>query len=70
MRSRRPSVLARPTGYLVDSDADLADAMREAPRLSPAACRRTAEERFDARVMAGRYHALYRRVAAGSVNEP
>lgn len=51
------------TGFLVDGEADLADAIREAGRLSPASCRRAAEARFGAeRVLAG-YARLYRRLA-------
>jgi outer membrane protein OmpA-like peptidoglycan-associated protein len=62
------------TGFLVDRDADLGEAMEEAGRLSPDECRRTAERRFDARDMVRGYLALYARLigrrAARAVGAP
>jgi hypothetical protein len=47
------------TGFLVDSVEEMADAIRDAGALSPAACRREAEERFSADAMVERYLDLY-----------
>jgi CelD/BcsL family acetyltransferase involved in cellulose biosynthesis/glycosyltransferase involved in cell wall biosynthesis len=54
------------TGFLVDTVDELADAIRDAGRLSSADCRRAAEARFSEAVMVGRYQAAYRRLAAGA----
>ena len=51
------------TGFLVDRDEELAPAIREAGRLSPAACRRAAELRFSARAAARRWVAFLERAA-------
>ena len=51
------------TGFLVDTPADLAAAIRQAGTLDPEACRAAAMARFDARRMAEAYLALYRRLA-------
>jgi CelD/BcsL family acetyltransferase involved in cellulose biosynthesis/glycosyltransferase involved in cell wall biosynthesis len=52
------------TGFLVGGVDELAEAIRAAGELSPAACRRAAEERFSAERMVERYEALYREVIA------
>jgi CelD/BcsL family acetyltransferase involved in cellulose biosynthesis/glycosyltransferase involved in cell wall biosynthesis len=54
------------TGFIVDSVAELADAILAAGRISPEDCRRAAEERFSADAMVERYLALYRRVLDAS----
>jgi glycosyltransferase involved in cell wall biosynthesis len=51
------------TGFLVDSEAELAAAIVEASRLDGELCRREAERRFSARRMATQYLELYRQIA-------
>src|SRR3954469_4034075 len=51
------------TGFLVDSEADLAAAIVEAGRLDGEACRREAQRRFSARRMTEQYLELYRQIA-------
>jgi glycosyltransferase involved in cell wall biosynthesis len=53
------------TGFLVDTVEEMADAIRDAGRLSPGACRRAAEARFSERAMVARYRAAYARIAGG-----
>jgi glycosyltransferase involved in cell wall biosynthesis len=48
------------TGFLVRTVEAMGDAMIEAGRLDPAACRQAAVERFDARTMVARYLDAYR----------
>lgn len=48
------------TGYIVASEAEMAAALDHVHTLDPIACRRAAEQRFAADVMAARYVALYR----------
>ena len=50
------------TGFIRASDDDLADAVRELPRLNRATCRRQAEERFDTARMADDYTQVYERL--------
>jgi CelD/BcsL family acetyltransferase involved in cellulose biosynthesis/glycosyltransferase involved in cell wall biosynthesis len=50
------------TGFLVDTVDEMASAIREVSRLSAAACRRAAEERFSHEAMIRRYAAAYARV--------
>ena len=47
------------TGFLVDDAAQMADAIVAVDEISPEVCRRTAEQRFSAAVMTGRYLELY-----------
>jgi glycosyltransferase involved in cell wall biosynthesis len=51
------------TGFLVRDVAEMADAMQEAARLDPAACRAAARARFDEAIMIERYLSLYGRLA-------
>jgi glycosyltransferase involved in cell wall biosynthesis len=51
------------TGFLVETPSELPQAMRACAALSPAACRASAEARFDAARTAARYLDLYRRLA-------
>jgi CelD/BcsL family acetyltransferase involved in cellulose biosynthesis/glycosyltransferase involved in cell wall biosynthesis len=51
------------TGFVADSVDELATAMSNAHRLSPAACRRDAEQRFSVTRMCRDYLALYARIA-------
>lgn len=50
------------TGFLVDSLPEMAEAIKEAGRLSSGACVRAARERFDASTMAEGYIGLYREI--------
>lgn len=52
------------TGFIVDDVAAMADAIGRVEAIDPAACRRAAELRFDARRMCAAYLDLYRRLAA------
>jgi CelD/BcsL family acetyltransferase involved in cellulose biosynthesis/glycosyltransferase involved in cell wall biosynthesis len=58
------------TGFLVDTVDEMASAIRDAGRLSSAACRRAAEARFSHRDMVERYSAAYGRIAAGAPRAP
>src|SRR5690606_8078144 len=51
------------TGFLVDSEEEMAEAILWADRLHPADCRRAAEVRGSSDRMIGRYLDLYRRLA-------
>jgi len=53
------------TGWVVERPDELPAAMRAAARLSSDVCRRTAWARFDARVTADRYLAVYEQVSRG-----
>ncbi len=50
------------TGWLADTEAELAEGVRRAGEIDPAACRAAAEERFSAGAMADRYLELYAEV--------
>ena len=50
------------TGYLGESDEELAGFVRDAGRIDRRACRRRAEERYSARRMVGAYESLYERL--------
>jgi glycosyltransferase involved in cell wall biosynthesis len=52
------------TGLLVNSVAEMADALNHVRTLSPQACRAAAQQRFDKRRMIGNYFALYEAMAA------
>jgi glycosyltransferase involved in cell wall biosynthesis len=52
------------TGFLVDSVAEMAQAVAQVEEISPADCRRHAEENFSAARMADDYEQLYGRVLA------
>lgn len=54
------------TGYIVDSMAAMADAIRAADAIDPAACRRAAEERGSATRMTAAYLEAYRTLARGA----
>lgn len=55
------------TGYLVDSEAEMADALdRRIPALDRRACRARAIERFSTEVMVDGYEALYRSIVLES----
>lgn len=51
------------TGFIVDSVGEMARAIADVHRIDPAACRRTAEERFSADAMTRRYLSLYGRLS-------
>jgi glycosyltransferase involved in cell wall biosynthesis len=51
-------------GFLADDEAELAGYLQRAGEIDPAACRRSAAERFSAEVMAEGYLRLYREVLA------
>jgi glycosyltransferase involved in cell wall biosynthesis len=52
------------TGFLVRDEAEMAEAIRAAPRLDPEACRAAARRRFSAGAMVARYLDLYRSLLA------
>lgn len=54
------------TGFLVETVAGMADAIRRADEIAPAACRALAAARFSAKDMLGRYLALYASLAQGA----
>jgi glycosyltransferase involved in cell wall biosynthesis len=54
------------TGFLRESEADLADALLDAPTLSRSRCRDDAVNRFGMSTMAERYEVLYRRLLDSS----
>jgi glycosyltransferase involved in cell wall biosynthesis len=54
------------TGFIVESVAEAADAVRQLDSLSRATCRRVFEERFDRRRMTTDYLDLYGRVIAAA----
>jgi glycosyltransferase involved in cell wall biosynthesis len=58
------------TGFLVHGVGEMADAMREAARLSREECRRVAEARFSAAEMARRYVDVYRRIRSRGPARP
>jgi glycosyltransferase involved in cell wall biosynthesis len=51
------------TGFIVDDEAAMAQAITEAGRIDPAVCRAVARERFSLERMTGRYLDLYHRLA-------
>jgi glycosyltransferase involved in cell wall biosynthesis len=55
------------TGFLVRDATEMADAMRDAARLDPAACRTAARARFADTAMVARYLDLYRRLVRQEV---
>ena len=52
------------TGFLVNSVEEMAKAVAQVEKISPADCRRHAEQNFSAARMAGEYERLYRQVLA------
>ena len=52
------------TGFLAESEEELAECIERAGELQPEDCRRAARQRFDAGLMAERYIELYERVIA------
>jgi glycosyltransferase involved in cell wall biosynthesis len=52
------------TGFVADDEAELADCLARVHELDPAQCRRAAEERYSAPLMAERYIELYEQVIA------
>ncbi|HEU4631431.1 MAG TPA: glycosyltransferase, partial [Gemmatimonadaceae bacterium] len=53
------------TGFLVHDEAEMADAIAQAPGIDPAACRAAARERYAGARMSGEYLETYRRLASG-----
>lgn len=53
------------TGFLVDDEREMADAIHAAGSLDPDECRRVQRERFGADAMTGRYLDLYQQIARG-----
>jgi glycosyltransferase involved in cell wall biosynthesis len=53
------------TGFLVRDTAEMARAIRDAPRIDPEACRAAARARFSAEAMVHRYLDLYAVLARG-----
>lgn len=52
------------TGFLVKDEYEMSRAIREARRISPEVCRKTARERFSSRDMVDRYMEVYEYLAA------
>ena len=52
------------TGFLVNTECEMADAIHEARGLRPDVCRETARERFSSGRMIEQYFAVYERLAA------
>ena len=50
------------TGFLVDSESEMADAIKRLPEIDPARCRESAEERFDVTAVAAAHEQAYREV--------
>lgn len=66
-RGSVPEIVANGiTGVVVDKVSELPDAIQEATRLDPEACRRHAEERFDLPVMAAGYEEIFTELTAGT----
>jgi glycosyltransferase involved in cell wall biosynthesis len=62
-RGSLPELVAHgETGFLGETDAELAEFVRRADRIDRAACRRRAEQRYSASRMAADYEALYARL--------
>jgi glycosyltransferase involved in cell wall biosynthesis len=53
------------TGFLVRDETEMVDAIRQACRIDPEACRQAARERFSATRTVERYLLTYERLAAG-----
>jgi len=53
-------------GFLADTEAEFASYLDRVDEIDPAGCRRVAEERFDAPVMARAYLGLYERLLEGA----
>lgn len=58
------------TGYLVGAPAEMAEAIKAADRIDPAACREAAVRRFSADGMTSAYLELFRRIASGLEPQP
>ncbi len=54
------------TGFIVDSEEEMAEAVRKVDLISPDVCRETAQERFSVHHMADGYLELYDRMVKGS----
>ena len=54
------------TGFLVENVQEMADAIAEAERLDPDACRAAARGRHSVEIMASRYMALYEQLVTGA----
>lgn len=57
------------TGFLVNSEVEMAEAMLESRRIDPEVCRETARRRFSAERMTAQYLALYRELADGQLRK-
>lgn len=57
------------TGFLVDGPEQMAEAIRKADRIAPAACRKAAEERFSRDRMVREYFDLYGTLLKGSCQQ-
>lgn len=69
-RGSLPELVPPEVGFLCDTDDDFVEAVGRIDEIEPAACRRWAEERLDARRMAADYLEMYRRAAEGRLDEP
>jgi glycosyltransferase involved in cell wall biosynthesis len=58
------------TGFLVQNEQEMADAIEAAGRLDPEVCREAARSRFSLERMTRQYLAAYRRLAGGARKHP
>ena len=57
------------TGYLVDDERGMAEAIRAVDQIDPEDCRRAARERFSVSRMVGRYFELYERLSQWQIEQ-
>ena len=57
------------TGFLVNDEREMAEAITLAGRIDPEVCSRTAEGRFSANAMCAQYVALYRKMISQASHE-
>jgi glycosyltransferase involved in cell wall biosynthesis len=55
-------VLDGETGFVVDSESEMAEAIKRLDEIDPARCRERAEERFDVSAVAAAHERAYREV--------
>lgn len=69
-RGSLPELVTSDVGFLCEDEDEFVEAVGRVGEIAPAACRRRAEERFDADRMARDYLALYGRAMEGRLEEP
>lgn len=58
------------TGFVVENEGEMTDAVEQAHTISSKVCRETAERRFDFRMMVASYLTLYKRVLSRGLGDP